>query len=411
MLQLLHVLNLDSIGGVERYFTSLLAHRGAQEARHGVLVLSRRIHPFLEPDVRARADEVHEWKRAGGMKLPKWPAAIRATHRARVARRFAPGIALFWNTLGELEGLRAAKRGGLFTVHWERGLAWHRDRQEATAPDYLREVDAVLANSHAGRRILEDARGYRGPVQVCRNALRADARPADPRPKALDPSRPLRLGLASRLVSYKGVSLALHALAELARCGVDATLDVAGTGPLEADLRAVAARLELGESARFLGVVDDMGDFYDALDVLVHPAPCEPCTNVIPEAMARGVPVVAALVDGNPELVVSGGVDGETGILVPQTLPLSEYRTFGGHDSPMPPFVYDPESDRAIEPRLVAPIDLAQAVIDLTGDAARYARASRAAIERVEAEFDAERQIEDVLARLEALASAARPTR
>lgn len=396
------MLNLDSIGGVERYFTSLLAHRSGREVRHGVLVLSRRIHPYLEPDVRARADEVHEWKRAGGMKLPKWPAALRATHRARVARRFAPGIALFWNTLGEVEGLRAAKRGGLVTVHWERGLAWHRDRQEETAPAYLREVDAVLANSYAGKRILEDARGYSGPVQVCRNALRADARPADPRPKALDPSRPLRLGLASRLVSYKGVSLALHALAELRRRGVDATLDVTGTGPLEADLKDVAARLELGTSARFLGVVDDVGAFYDALDVLVHPAPCEPCANVIPEAMARGVPVVAALVDGNPELVV----DGETGILVRQTLPLSEYPALGGHASPMPPFVYDPESDRAVEPRLVAPADLAQAVVDLTSDTAGYARASRRAIERVAAEFDAARQLEDVLARLEGLADA-----
>ena len=398
MLQLLHVLNLDSIGGVERTFTSFLAHRSASEVRHGVLVLSRTIHPFLEPDVRARAAEVHAWKRAArGWRIPKWPPGLRARHRLRVARRFAPGVALFWNTLGEVDGLRAAHRAGLFTVHWERGLAWHRERQEAGAATYLRAVDVVLANSHAGRRILEDARGYRGPIEVCRNALRADARPARARPREVDPLRPLRLGVAARLVGYKGVGLALHALAELARGGVDATLAVAGTGPLEADLRSLGERLGLGERLSWRGAVADVGAFYDELDVLVHPALCEPCANVLLEAMARGVPVVAGLVDGNPELVRNG----ETGVLVPPSLPATDHAAFGGGDAPLPPWVYDPATDRAVPPRFVAPDQLAAAIRGLVEDPRRYAATSARAIEHVAREPSAEQQVEDVLTRLE----------
>lgn len=402
-LNLLHVLNLDSLGGVERYFTAFLAHRSPEvRPRHGALVLSREIHPYLERDVRARAT-VHAWKRAGGVKLPSWPAAVRASYRARVARRYHPGIALFWNTLGELEGLRAAKRARLFTVYWERGLAWHRARGEEGAAEFLAGVDAVIANSRAGRRILQETRGYAGPIEVCRNALRPDAVPADPRPRSLAPDRPLRLGVAARLVSYKGVSVALHALAELSRRGVDAVLEVAGTGPLENDLKDVAARLGLGERARFLGTVDDVGAFYDGLDVLVHPALCEPCANVLPEAMARGVPVVAALVDGNPELVL----DGATGILVPPTLPLAEYPRLGGHASPMPPFVYDPLTDAAIEPRLLDPARVADAVVELTRSRERYTAASERAIDHVRVAFDATAQLDGVLDALAALAAGA----
>jgi len=398
VLQLLHVLNLDSIGGVERTFTSFLAHRNASQVRHGVLVLSRSIHPFLESDVRERAAEVHAWKRAArGWRIPKWPPGLRARHRERVARRFAPGVALFWNTLGELAGVRAARRAGLFAVHWERGLAWHRERQEASAAAYLREVDAVLTNSHAGRRILEDARGYRGPIEVCRNALRADSRPAHARPRQLDRGRPVRLGVAARLVGYKGVGLALHALAELARDGVDATLAVAGTGPLESQLRAQGERLGLGERLSWRGAVDDVGAFYDQLDLLLHPALCEPCANVLLEAMARGVPVVAGLVDGNPELVR----DGETGRLVPPTLPAADYSSLGGAGCPLPPWVYDPISDGVIAPRLVAPGDLAAAARGLLEDHDRYAATSARAIEHVAAGPSAESQATDVLTRLE----------
>jgi len=392
-LPILHFLNLDSVGGVERYLAAFLAHRGSVPARQGVFLLSRSIHPFLDGDVRARAEAVHAWKRIGPWKLPKWPPAVRAAYRAHVARRYAGGVALFWNTLGEVDGLRAARRGGLVSVYWERGLAWHRMRQEEGAAEFLSGVDAVIANSHAGRRILQTTRGVSGPIEVCRNALRADARPRDPQVRSLSPHRPLRVGVAARFVSYKGVSLALHAMAELLRREVRAELSIAGSGPLEPELRALATELGLDGPVRFLGEVADVRSFYEDLDLLWHPALCEPCANVLPEAQAHGVPVIAALVDGNPELVV----EGETGLLLPPTLSLADYGELGAADSPMPPYVYDPAADSPIEPRAVDPERLAEATLELVADPGRYHSLSAGAIDHVRDGFDAEAQLEEVM--------------
>jgi glycosyltransferase involved in cell wall biosynthesis len=63
----------------------------------------------------------------------------------------------------------------------------------------------------------------------------------------------------------------------------------------------------------FLGDRRDIPAVLASLDISVLPSSSESLSNVILESMAAGLPVVAARVGGNPELVR----DGETGFLVP----------------------------------------------------------------------------------------------
>ena len=103
------------------------------------------------------------------------------------------------------------------------------------------------------------------------------------------------------LIDRKGHDLAIRAVAALP--GV--TLLIAGNGPREAALRALAAQLQVTDRVRFLGHVDQarLPDLYGAADVAMNCADREGIANVLLEALACGTPLVATPVWGSPEVV------------------------------------------------------------------------------------------------------------
>lgn len=137
------------------------------------------------------------------------------------------------------------------------------------------------------------------------------ARAAPPAPRALfdTPSgAPLALALG-RLHQNKGFDVLLEALA--AAPGVQ--LWLAGEGPRDADLKDQARRLGIAARVRFLGWRADTAALLAAADMLVCPSRHEPLGNVVIEAWAAGVPVIAAASQGPSALIR----DGENGLLVP----------------------------------------------------------------------------------------------
>jgi glycosyltransferase involved in cell wall biosynthesis len=110
-----------------------------------------------------------------------------------------------------------------------------------------------------------------------------------------------------RLHENKAFDVAIAAMENVA----GAQLWIAGTGPLDADLKAQAAKL--GGRVRFLGWRDDSAALIEACDVLICPSRHEPLGNVVIEGWARGKPVVAAASQGPRALIV----DGKDGLLVP----------------------------------------------------------------------------------------------
>jgi glycosyltransferase involved in cell wall biosynthesis len=119
---------------------------------------------------------------------------------------------------------------------------------------------------------------------------------------------PLLLALG-RLHPNKAFDVLIEALVDVP----EAHLWLAGEGPLRDLLHQHARDRGVAGRIRFLGWRDDVGALLAAADVLVCPSRHEPLGNVVLEAWARGVPVVAAASQGPSELIV----EAQNGLLVP----------------------------------------------------------------------------------------------
>jgi glycosyltransferase involved in cell wall biosynthesis len=91
-------------------------------------------------------------------------------------------------------------------------------------------------------------------------------------------------------------------------------LDLVGDGPLEPELRRLAASLGIAERVRFLGYVREPAEVLAQAQLFVLASRSEGLPRSVLEAMRAGLPVVASAVGGIPEAVT----DGIEGLLVPR---------------------------------------------------------------------------------------------
>ncbi len=119
---------------------------------------------------------------------------------------------------------------------------------------------------------------------------------------------PLILALG-RLHPNKAFDVLIKALVAVP----EAYVWLAGEGPLRAELETLAARAGVISRIRFLGWREDVASLFAAADLFVCPSRHEPLGNVVIEAWAQGIPVVAAAAEG-PSQLIEDGIDG---MLVP----------------------------------------------------------------------------------------------
>jgi colanic acid/amylovoran biosynthesis glycosyltransferase len=187
----------------------------------------------------------------------------------------------------------------------------------------LRRIALLLPVSQSfARRVIELGAP---PSRVVVHGTGIDLRHWRFRARRIESFEPLRLVTVGRLVEKKGIAYVLDALRRLSEAGVSASYEVVGDGPLRATLENQRDRLGLGDRVRFLGwaTANQVREALERSHVLVAASLVardgdeEGIPNVLKEAMASGMPVVATRHGGIPELVE----DEVSGFLVPERDP------------------------------------------------------------------------------------------
>jgi glycosyltransferase involved in cell wall biosynthesis len=116
-------------------------------------------------------------------------------------------------------------------------------------------------------------------------------------------NRPLHILSIGRLTRQKRHDLLLDALGKLHAQGIPFVCTIAGDGPLRQEIQAEVGRLGLLDCMRFPGAVADTRPLYESADLFVLSSDYEGTPNVVLEAMAHGLAVVATNVGGVPALI------------------------------------------------------------------------------------------------------------
>jgi len=124
------------------------------------------------------------------------------------------------------------------------------------------------------------------------------------------------IGAMARLTPQKGIDLLLQAAEDILPDFPTARIIIWGDGPQRAMLERMARRLRL-RRVTFAGSTRTPREAYMAMDIFCAPSRWEAGPYAVLEAMASGVPVVAADVAGHADAIV----EDETGLLAPPELP------------------------------------------------------------------------------------------
>ncbi|QMW21482.1 glycosyltransferase family 4 protein [Sandaracinobacteroides saxicola] len=192
------------------------------------------------------------------------------------------------------------------------GLGFIRRRVERILRRFYGDLPEIFAPSDGMAELLR-AQGWSRHVGIWSRGV--DGTRFDPARRDLAWRRELGIadadivvGFVGRLVKEKGLDVVADAAALLRRRGVAHRLLVVGEGPAR---DWIEERLPDAIFTGFLGG-DDLGRAYASMDLMFNPSVTETFGNVTLEAMASGLPVVAARATGSSSLVK----DGVTGRLV-----------------------------------------------------------------------------------------------
>jgi glycosyltransferase involved in cell wall biosynthesis len=133
---------------------------------------------------------------------------------------------------------------------------------------------------------------------------------------AIGDSVPVLLAVG-RLSAEKGFNDLLEAAAIARQDTPEFRLVIVGEGPERLRLESSVSRLGLTGVALLPGHDNDMAPWYALAYALLMPSHSEGSPNVLLEAMAAGLPVVATTVGGIPEIAAGG----ETALLAPPRNP------------------------------------------------------------------------------------------
>jgi glycosyltransferase involved in cell wall biosynthesis len=299
-----------------------LLHLAKHLRRQGDAVLLATILPIFEfgDDPEAASLPLVHLVTSSRLRMP-----IAFFNAVRTLRRWKPDVAVSFvyhaNVMTRLAGRIARVPIIVSSIRNERFGPPRRD-WVIRLTDRL--ADMTTTNSHrAAARLVRDKVVPAARLVVIHNGIDVDSFTPDrvateALRTELDAGPDAVVWIAvGRLTEQKDFDTLLRAFRIHGAAVPEARLVVVGKGELREQLEALAAELQVSDRVAFLGERTDVPALMAAADALVLSSAWEGLPNVVMEAMATGLPVVATDVGGVAELVI----DGETGFTVPPGSP------------------------------------------------------------------------------------------
>jgi glycosyltransferase involved in cell wall biosynthesis len=200
----------------------------------------------------------------------------------------------------------------VITEHWhgfpQKKLKW---TDKIMAKFAMNNAQWILPVSQGLQQGIE-AYGINGRFQVVPNVV--DPLLFHPIQRDPEQGRQKKILFVGLLVPVKGMPYLFQALARLRQQRDDWQVDIVGDGPSRTEYEHLAQQLGLVQKLTFHGMKSkqEVAEFMRRADLLVLPSLWENLPCVLIEAMASGLPVIATLTGGIPEIFHE-----ELGILVP----------------------------------------------------------------------------------------------
>lgn len=299
-----------NVGGTERQFVEVACRldRSRWEIHASCL--------RAEGPLRARLDAagVRAWSCGrGSFKSPCFAVAVWGL--ARYLRNHRIRLIHSFDFYSNILGVPAARLAGVPAV-----IASQRELGDLRPPlqrlvhqMVLRLADYLLVNSEAvAERLTRSGAVVPARIVVIPNGV--DLARFSPAPgPARSLSERVTVGTLADLRPEKAIGDLVRAAALVRERCPEARFVIWGDGPYRPELERLVRRLGRERAVELRGATGEPEVALRDLDIFVLPSISEAFSNVLLEALATRLPVVATRVGGNPALVE----DGETGLLAP----------------------------------------------------------------------------------------------
>lgn len=260
---------------------------------------------------------------------PQWVSGLPII---RALLRLFPYCYALWQLAGRCDVIHVMANSGWSWHLFAAPAVWMARLRGVPAVINYRggEADAFLAKSARSVRIsMRQAAALIVPSEFLKAVFARFGMTASIVPNIVDlahftnptPHRTARrhLLVARNLEPIYDNETAIRAFSVVHRNHPDATLTIAGSGPLAESLAELARHLGLADAVTFTGRLDRdaMAQAYRAADIAINPSVVDNMPNSVLEALASGVPVVSTSVGGVPFIVR----DEQTALLVPPRSP------------------------------------------------------------------------------------------
>ncbi|NBM85299.1 glycosyltransferase [Proteus sp. G2661] len=343
-MKVLHVINLQGVGGTERVFIKYLKNSSFDNE---ILCTSNSVNKNIKHDLLKFNIRFANF--IGGSKI-KSLGFMRKYLLSRKIEKSKADVTIIWDLVPRL----AFKPRNTTLVYYDHGSSWHYERNQRTK-EFFDMLDYIIAASNASKRVMELRFSPRCEINTVVNRL-----PMIPSvvSRSIGNVNRVTLGVASRLVGLKGIGIAILCVKTLISRGIDTTLIIAGDGKQKDDLYNLSVKLGIEENISFIGYQSNMSDFYSKIDIYMSTPILEAFGLSCIEALSNGIPVIFPMSNGQPEAIK----DKYCGVGIIPDMTTEEYYQQTGIKADCSCDAYDPINDCLTSPKLIDPNKCATAV-------------------------------------------------